>query len=66
MRLRRVDASGNAVSWRSRLVGQSIMAGTPFGAAMMKGKDYDPASVEGVDDLPYEIPNLTVESHQLD
>ncbi|HEV3307989.1 MAG TPA: xanthine dehydrogenase family protein molybdopterin-binding subunit [Candidatus Sulfotelmatobacter sp.] len=59
-----VDASGNAVSWRSRLVGQSIMAGTPFAAAMMKGKGYDPASVEGVDDLPYEIPNLTVESHQ--
>jgi isoquinoline 1-oxidoreductase beta subunit len=59
-----VDASGNAVSWRSRLVGQSIMAGTPFAAVMMKGKDYDPASVEGVDDLPYEIPNLTVESHQ--
>jgi len=59
-----VDASGNAVSWRSRLVGQSIMAGTPFAAAMMKGKAYDPASVEGVDDLPYEIPNLTVESHQ--
>lgn len=59
-----VDASGNAVSWRSRLVGQSIMAGTPFAAAMMKGKNYDPASVEGVDDLPYEIPNLTVESHQ--
>jgi isoquinoline 1-oxidoreductase beta subunit len=59
-----LDASGNAVSWRSRLVGQSIMAGTPFAAAMMKGKGYDPASVEGVDDLPYEIPNLTVESHQ--
>ncbi|HVR22085.1 MAG TPA: xanthine dehydrogenase family protein molybdopterin-binding subunit [Candidatus Polarisedimenticolia bacterium] len=59
-----IDASGNAVSWRSRLVGQSIMAGTLFAAVMMKGKDYDPASVEGVDDLPYEIPNLTVESHQ--
>jgi isoquinoline 1-oxidoreductase beta subunit len=59
-----VDASGNAVSWRSRLVGQSIMAGTPFAEAMMKGKGYDPASVEGVDDLPYEIPNLAVESHQ--
>ena len=59
-----IDASGNAVSWRSRLVGQSIMAGTPFAAVMMKGKDYDPASVEGVDDLPYEIPNLAVESHQ--
>jgi isoquinoline 1-oxidoreductase beta subunit len=57
-----VDASGNPVSWRSRLVGQSIMAGTPF-ESMMKGKEYDPASVEGVDDLPYEIPNMAVESH---
>jgi isoquinoline 1-oxidoreductase subunit beta len=59
-----IDASGNAVSWRSRLVGQSIMAGTMFAAMMMKGKAYDPASVEGVDDLPYGIPNVTVESHQ--
>jgi isoquinoline 1-oxidoreductase beta subunit len=59
-----VDASGNPVSWRSRLVGQSIMAGTPFAAMLMKGKAYDPASVEGVDDLPYAIPNVTVESHQ--
>jgi isoquinoline 1-oxidoreductase subunit beta len=59
-----IDAGGNAVSWRSRLVGQSIMAGTPFEGMMMKGKEYDPASVEGVDDLPYAIPNLTVESHQ--
>ena len=25
-----IDASGNAVSWRSRSVGQSIMAGTSF------------------------------------
>jgi isoquinoline 1-oxidoreductase beta subunit len=58
-----IDASGNAVSWRSRLVGQSIMAGTLFAAMMMKGKDYDPASVEGVDDLPYSIPNIAVESH---
>jgi isoquinoline 1-oxidoreductase beta subunit len=57
-----VDASGNPVTWKSRLVGQSIMAGTPF-EGMMKGKEYDPASVEGVDDLPYEIPNLAVESH---
>ncbi len=59
-----IDASGNPVSWRSRLVGQSIMAGTPFAAGMLKGKAYDPSSVEGVDDLPYAIPNITVESHQ--
>jgi isoquinoline 1-oxidoreductase subunit beta len=58
-----VDASGNAVSWKSRTVGQSIMRGTPF-EAMMGGKKYDPASVEGIDDLPYAIPNVTVESHE--
>ena len=58
-----IDASGNPVSWRSRLVGQSIMTGTPFAAMFMKG-NYDPASVEGVDDLPYAIPNVAVESHQ--
>jgi len=60
-----VDADGNAASWRSRLVGQSIMAGTMFEEVMgMKQKGYDPASVEGADDLPYEIPNLAIESHQ--
>lgn len=59
-----LDANGDAVSWRSRLVGQSIMAHTMFAAVMMKGKPYDPSSVEGVDDLPYAIPNVTVESHQ--
>lgn len=59
-----VDTSGSPVSWRSRLVGQSIMSGTMFESIMMKGKQYDPVSVEGVDDLPYEIPNIAVESHQ--
>src|SRR5207249_8824916 len=38
-----IDSSGNPVSWRSRLVGQSIFSGTMF-EAMMKGKEYDPAS----------------------
>jgi isoquinoline 1-oxidoreductase beta subunit len=61
-----IDAQGNAVSWRSRSVGQSIMSGTIFQAMFMKGKEYDPASVEGLDDLPYAIPNLAVESHQVD
>jgi len=60
-----IDSNGNPVSWRSRLVGQSIFAGAMF-EALMKGKEYDPASVEGVDDLPYAIPNLAVESHKAD
>src|SRR5207244_13549773 len=43
------------------------MTGSPFeGKVDLKGKGYDPSSVEGVDDLPYEIPNLAVESHQMD
>jgi isoquinoline 1-oxidoreductase subunit beta len=58
-----VDASGNPVSWRSRLVGQSIFAGTQF-ESMMAEKGYDPASVEGADDLPYAIPNLAIEYYQ--
>src|SRR5579864_2057319 len=50
-----VDANGNAASWRSRLVGQSIMAGTMFEDVMgLKQKGYDPMSVEGTDDLPYD------------
>ncbi len=58
-----VDASGNPVSWRSRLVGQSIVAGTMF-APMAEKQGYDPFSVEGADDLPYAIPNLAIEYHQ--
>jgi isoquinoline 1-oxidoreductase beta subunit len=58
-----VDASGNPVCWRSRLAGQSIFAGTPF-ESMMKEKGYDPAAVEGAEDLPYAIPNLAVEYYQ--
>ena len=61
-----IDAAGNAAAWRSRSVGQSIMAGTMFEGMFMKGKQYDPSSVEGIEDLPYAIPNLTVESHQVD
>src|SRR5438093_1118248 len=58
-----LDASGKPVSWRSRLVGQSIFAGTQF-ESMMNKTGYDPASVEGADDLPYDIPNLAIEYQQ--
>ncbi|HYM08687.1 MAG TPA: xanthine dehydrogenase family protein molybdopterin-binding subunit [Terriglobales bacterium] len=61
-----IDASGRPVSFASRSVGQSIMAGTPFQAMIMQGKPYDPSSVEGIDDLPYAIPNLAIESHQVE
>jgi len=60
-----VDASGNPVAWAHRIVGQSIAAGTPFEQAMMQD-GIDSTSVEGAKELPYEIPNLSVEYHRTD
>ncbi len=47
-----VDARGMPVAWRHAVVGQSILAGTPFESAMVKN-GIDATSVEGVVDSPY-------------
>ncbi|HEY6253641.1 MAG TPA: xanthine dehydrogenase family protein molybdopterin-binding subunit, partial [Candidatus Angelobacter sp.] len=57
-----VDASGNPIAWRHRIVGQSIVTGTAFEKALVKN-GIDDTSVEGAADLPYAIPNLVVEYH---
>jgi isoquinoline 1-oxidoreductase beta subunit len=57
-----LDAQGNIVGWEHRIVGQSIIAGTPFESALMKN-GIDDTSVEGAKNLPYAIPNMTVELH---
>lgn len=57
-----LDAQGNIIAWRHRIVGQSILAGTPFEQAMVKD-GIDQTSVEGASNLPYDIPNLRVELH---
>ncbi|HET8889011.1 MAG TPA: molybdopterin cofactor-binding domain-containing protein, partial [Candidatus Angelobacter sp.] len=57
-----VDADGNPIAWRHRIVGQSIVAGTPFEKVIVKD-GIDGTSVEGAADLPYAIPNLLVENH---
>jgi len=54
-----IDRDGNASAWQHDIVGQSIMAGTPFEAGMVRD-GIDPTSVEGVDDMPYALPNLAV------
>lgn len=57
-----LDEKGNILAWHHRLVGQSIMAGTPFESGLVKdGIDF--TSVEGAANLPYAIPNLTVDLH---
>jgi len=60
-----LDAGGKLVAWSHRIVGQSIVAGTPFAQALVKD-DIDGTSVEGARGLPYAIPNLRVELHTTD
>jgi isoquinoline 1-oxidoreductase beta subunit len=57
-----IDASGTLIGWKHRLVGQSILAGSPFEKAMVKD-GIDAVSVEGAANLPYKVPNLHVELH---
>jgi isoquinoline 1-oxidoreductase beta subunit len=57
-----LKADGSIAGWHHRIVGQSILAGTPFEAMLVKN-GIDATSVEGVADTPYAIPNLQVEVH---
>ena len=57
-----LDAQGRLTGWRHRLVGQSILAGTPLGRALVKN-DIDPLSVEGAANLPYAVPHMLVDLH---
>lgn len=57
-----VSADGKPEAWFHRIVGQSIIAGTPFEPMLVKG-GIDGTSVEGAADLPYAIPNFGVELH---
>lgn len=56
-----LDDQGGLVGWRHRLVGQSILAGSPFAAMVKDGIDH--VSVEGAANLPYAIPNMLVDLH---
>jgi isoquinoline 1-oxidoreductase beta subunit len=57
-----LDAQGRLTGWRHRLVGQSILAGTPLGRVRIKN-DIDPLSVEGAANLPYAVPHMLVDLH---
>jgi isoquinoline 1-oxidoreductase beta subunit len=59
-----LDDKGRPVAWQHVLAGQSILAGTPFEAIMVKD-GIDGTSVEGVSDSPYltSIPDHRVGLH---
>src|SRR4029453_13389463 len=54
-----LDAQGNLIAWQHRVVGQSIMKGTPFEGFVKNG--VDPTSVEGGASIPYAIPEMQVD-----
>ncbi len=57
-----VAKSGKPVLWKHTIVGQSIVADTPFENFLTKN-GIDMSSVEGASTLPYLIPNLQVDLH---
>jgi isoquinoline 1-oxidoreductase beta subunit len=57
-----LDSAGNIVAWEHRIVGQSIMTGTPAAILRVRG-GVDLTSVEGAANLPYAIPNMLVDLH---
>jgi isoquinoline 1-oxidoreductase subunit beta len=54
-----LNDAGRLTGWRHVIVGQSILAGTPFGAMIKNG--VDATSVEGAANVAYTIPNVAVE-----
>ncbi len=57
-----LDAAGKIVGWDHTIVGQSIIAGTPFEPFMVKD-GVDATSVEGIADTPYDIPGMRATLH---
>jgi isoquinoline 1-oxidoreductase subunit beta len=57
-----IGGDGMPVAWRHVIVGQSILAGTPFAAILVKN-GVDETAVEGVVDTAYVIPNFSVSAH---
>jgi isoquinoline 1-oxidoreductase subunit beta len=54
-----LNAAGELSGWRHVIVGQSIVAGTPFAGLIKDG--IDGTSVEGAANVAYAIPNIAVD-----
>jgi isoquinoline 1-oxidoreductase beta subunit len=54
-----LSRDGKLVGWQHRIVGQSIVADTPFAGLIKNG--IDGTSVEGAANIAYAIPNISVE-----
>ncbi len=56
-----LDGHGGVAGWQHRVVGQSIMTGSPFEGFIQHG--IDPTSIEGIEDTGYSFPAFQVELH---
>ena len=57
-----LDANGRIVGWQHKVVCQSVFTGTAFEQGFVKN-GIDNATVEGIEDTPYAIPDFTVEAY---
>ncbi|MCU7917987.1 MAG: xanthine dehydrogenase family protein molybdopterin-binding subunit [Candidatus Thiodiazotropha sp. (ex Epidulcina cf. delphinae)] len=57
-----LDADNRPMVWQQRIVGQSILAGTPFESMMVKD-GVDQTSVEGAANLPYAMEHIHIDLH---
>jgi isoquinoline 1-oxidoreductase beta subunit len=57
-----IGPDGTPLAWRHVIVGQSITAGTPFEAIIVKD-GVDSTAVEGTADTQYDIPDFHVSAH---
>ncbi|MCU4178205.1 xanthine dehydrogenase family protein molybdopterin-binding subunit [Bosea sp. BH3] len=61
-RLRGAVKDGKIVAWANHIVGQSFFLGTPFEAMVVKN-GIDATSVEGANEIFYEVPDFRCEVH---
>lgn len=59
-----LDEKGQVIAWNHRLAGKSILIGTFFEKMLVKN-GVDSTSVEGASTLPYDIPNIRVDVHNM-
>lgn len=57
-----VDADGKPIAWYFSNVSQPVMLTSAFAAMAVQKDGRDPSSSEGAADIPYEIPNIQVDS----
>jgi isoquinoline 1-oxidoreductase subunit beta len=55
-----IGEDGKVSGWQHHIVGQSLIAGTPFESMMMKN-GIDPTMTEGVADTGYALPDIAVD-----